>query len=110
MTRAILKLALLLVGAHLVLGAILLVIEAVHGINDQDVSFAVAMLFYYVNLPAVWLLRSAGATPGVGVVLIAGIVQWTVLAIVLAVGYRALRAIAGRTHKGAEQRAGECKW
>ncbi|MFA5189488.1 MAG: hypothetical protein WC740_02120 [Verrucomicrobiia bacterium] len=96
------KLAFLLVGAHLLLGATLLVIEATHGINDQDASFAVALLFHYLNLPSVWLLRFIGAAPGVIAVLLAGIVQWAALAAVVVGGYR---AIAGRADMAARRRA-----
>jgi hypothetical protein len=47
------RFALFLVGAHVLLGLSLLVIEATHGINDQDASFAVALVFHYLNLPSV---------------------------------------------------------
>ncbi|MBI5396266.1 MAG: hypothetical protein HZA91_13300 [Verrucomicrobia bacterium] len=96
------KLALALVGAHLLLGAILMVIKATHGINDQDASFAVALLFHYLNFPSVWGLRSvAGADPGIIAVLLAGIVQWAALAAVVVGGYR---AIAGRADADSKQR------
>jgi hypothetical protein len=92
--KTILKLAGWLVGAHLLLGGVLLVIEATHGINDQDASFAVVLLFHSLNFPSVWLLRWLGATPGIIAVLLVGIVQWTALAAVIGGGYR---AIAGRS-------------
>ena len=44
--RMILKVALVLVGGHLLFGAVLLVVDAIHGINDEDFSFALALLFY----------------------------------------------------------------
>ena len=40
--RMILKVALVLVGGHLLFGAVLLVVDAVHGINDEDFSDAAA--------------------------------------------------------------------
>ena len=100
--KTILKLAGWLVGAHLLSGVVLLVIEATHGINDQDASFAAALLFHYLNFPSVWLLRWMGVAPGIIAVLLVGIVQWTALAAVIGGGYR---AIAGRTNPAARRRA-----
>jgi hypothetical protein len=84
------RLALVFIGAHLLLGMILLAIEATHGINDQDASFAVALLFHGLNYPVVWLLRCVGIAPGMIVVLLAGIAQWALAAMVVAGGYRLL--------------------
>ena len=96
------KPVLALVGAHLLLGVILLAIEATHGINDQDPSFAVALLFHGLNYPAVRLLRSLGMTPGIAAGLLTGIVQWAVLGAALAVAWRAVRNFA---NKGKEPKA-----
>ena len=85
------KLGCILVGAHLLLGLTLLSVEAVHGINDQDASFALALLFHGVNFPTVRVLQSMGDEPGIPAVLLAGIVQWTLLAAVIAGGYRFVR-------------------
>lgn len=101
--KTILKLASLLVGAHLLLGGALLVIEATHGIDDQDASFAVAFLFHSLNFPSVWLLRGFGVAPGIMAVLLVGIVQWITLAAVIGGGYR---AIAGRMDPTDRQREG----
>jgi hypothetical protein len=100
--KTILKLAGWLAGAHLLLGGLLLVIEATHGINDQDASFALALLFHYLNFPSVWLLRWMGIAPGIMAVLLVGIVQWISLAAMIGGGYR---AIAGRTDPAAKRRA-----
>ena len=95
-----------LVGAHLVLGLALLLIEAIHGINDQDASFAVAMLFRFLNLPSFWMLRSMGANPGIGMIVVVGIVQWTSLALLIAIVFTiarfTFRAITGRATMTAE--------
>ena len=71
--------AICFVLAHLLLGFLLLMINALHGINDQDVSFAIAMLFHYANYPTVWMLRLFGVNPSIGATLVAGIVQWGVI-------------------------------
>jgi hypothetical protein len=94
MVRTSLRLALFLVGGHLLLGMILLGIAATHGINDQDASFAAAMLFRYLNLPAVWVLRSTRGTieSQIVLILVVGIVQWAGLAFVIAAICHALRS------------------
>jgi hypothetical protein len=111
MMRTTLKLALFLVGGHLLLGLILLAIAATHGINDQDASFAVAMLFRCLNLPTVWALKSAGGTieGQIVLILLVGILQWVGLAFVVAAICHALksvfRVVAGRTARTSEHRS-----
>ena len=106
MKKIMLRTIVVLVGGHLVLGLALLSIEAMHGINDQDASFAVALLFHYLNLPSIWMLRSMGVNPGIGMVVVVGIVQWSSLALVIAIVLSAargtLRAITGYATKTAE--------
>jgi hypothetical protein len=102
MKKTILRALLVLVGGHLLLGVALLAIEATHGINDENASFAVAIAFYYLNLPTIWLLRSANsATPPIAVVLAMGIAQWTgvalVIGAVLHISRAVFRAITGRS-------------
>lgn len=107
--NAIRKLALFFVGGHLLLGLILLSIEATHGINDQDASFAIALLFHYLNAPTVWLLRSLGGTPAIILVLLVGIVQWVGLALAIGAVHHAFtsrfRGTAGQVTKTAEPTA-----
>lgn len=90
------RLALAFVGVHLLLGACLLAIEATHGIDDQDASFALALLFHGLNYPTVLLLRLRGAGPGIAAVLLAGIVQWALLGAAVATVWRAVRGRADR--------------
>lgn len=87
---------LILVAAHLVLGGALLLVEATHGVNDQDPSFALALLFHGLNYPTVRLLRLCGAEPAIATVLLAGIVPWAVLGAALAAAWRAGRGLARR--------------
>ena len=89
MSRTTIRLSLFFVGGHLLLGLILLGIEAAHGINDQDASFAVAILFHYLNLPTVWVLQSLRVTPEIILVLLAGIVQWAIIGLATAALNRA---------------------
>ncbi len=88
-TRTFLKIASVLVGVHLLLGGILLV----YGIDDQNASFAVALTFYYLNLPSWYAVEWMGVkTPEVGAVFLVGIAQWIGIAVVITVVYRAARA------------------
>ncbi len=86
MMRTILKVALVLVGGHLLFGAVLLVVDAVHGINDQDFSFALSLLFYYANYPGVWLLNCMGVELSVVLLILAGLPQWIVLSVIVGGG------------------------
>ena len=103
MTQTILKTTLTLLGGHLLLGVALLVIDATHGISDQDASFAVALLFHYLNLPSIWLLESMGSAPKIGVVVAVGLAQWVALGLAIGmlvhVSRSACRALIGRRTK-----------
>ncbi len=106
MTGSLWKLPLMLVGGHLLLGTILLGITATRGINDQDASYALAMVFHFLNLPSIWLLRWMGAAPGIAAVLVVGVVQWTAVGLLMAVLCRVAGAsccaILRRTNTAAE--------
>ena len=81
--RMILKVALVLVGGHLLFGAVLLVVDAIHGINDEDFSFALALLFYYLNFSGWWLLKCMGAELNVVLLILAGLPQWIALSVIV---------------------------
>ena len=81
--RMILKVALVLVGGHLLFGAVLLVVDAIHGINDEDFSFALALLFYYLNFSGWWLLKCMGSELNVVLLILAGLPQWIVLSVIV---------------------------
>ena len=72
MIKISLKLALFLVGVHLVIRLACITTEVIHGVNDQDASFALVMLVYCMNLPTVWLLNWLGAPLGSVPVVLAG--------------------------------------
>ena len=91
MRRPILMLAICFVGVHLLLGVLLLVINVLHGINDQDISFAIAMLFHAANYPTVCVLRLFGVNSSIVVTLVAGVVQWGVIGAGVGVVVRSLR-------------------
>lgn len=81
--RTILIVALVLVGAHLLFGALLLVVDAVHGINDQDFSYALLLLFYYLNYSAVYLLKHMGIEFSVAITILMALPQWILLSVIL---------------------------
>lgn len=83
MMRTILKVGLVLVGGHLLFGAVLLVVDAVHGTNDQDFSFVLALLFYYANFSGWLLLRWIGAELNIVLLILAGLPQWIVLSVIV---------------------------
>jgi len=97
--RPILMLAICFVGVHLLLGVVLLVIEATYGIHDQDISFAIAMLFHTANYPTVWVLRFFGVNPSIVVTLVAGVVQWGVLGAGVGAVVRSLRRSGSRQYQ-----------
>jgi len=109
MRKTVLRTLIILVGGHLVLGVLLLAMDATHGINDQDASFAVALLFYYLNLPSIWLLESMGREPKITVVLAVGLGQWVGLGLAIGVLLRivvsAFRVVTDRTRKTTEPTA-----
>jgi hypothetical protein len=82
------------VGIHLILGFTLLGINVTHGINDQDASFALAIIFHFLNLPTVWALRHAGYTPEMLQVFLVGVVQWAIIVFASATVYHAFKSIS----------------
>ena len=85
MVRTIFKIALSLVLGHLLFGWVLLIIDLVHGINDQDFSFALWLLFYYLNYSGVWLLRSIGVQVTLVRMILAGLPQWICLSPIIGI-------------------------
>ena len=83
MMRTILIVGLVLVGGHLLFGATLLVIDAVHGINDQDFSFALWLLFYYLNYSTVWLLKCMSIELSIVLMILLGLPQWILLSFII---------------------------
>jgi len=83
MMRTILKVALVLVGGHLLFGFTLLVIDKVHGINDQDFSFALSLLYYYLNYSAVWLIRCIKAETSISLLILMAMPQWIFLSFII---------------------------
>ena len=83
MLRTVVRWMLVLVGGHLLLGLILIITEAIHGVNDQDASFALALAVYYANWPSVWVLTRFAVPLGAVPIVLTGICQWVVVALAL---------------------------
>ena len=93
MSKIALKFILFFVGIHLLLGVTLIITEAIHGINDQDPSYALALFVYYANIPSVWLLNTLGVTIGSVSIVLTGCIQWTVVALIIAGVYYGVKSI-----------------
>jgi len=83
MMKTFFKIAAMLVGANLLLVLALFVTEATHGINDQDASFALAMLVYTLNKPAIWAFEPLGITSEAWTLLAGGTLQWGLVSAVI---------------------------
>ena len=95
MLKTTLKFSLFFVGVPLILGVAFLITKATHDINDQDASFALALLVHYMHLPTIWVFEALGVSTGFNSVLIIleGIVQWAIIAVVLAAIYCGIRSV-----------------
>ena len=83
MMRTILIVALVLVGVHLLFGAVLLIIDTVHRVNDQDFSFVLWLLYYYLNYSAVWMLKCMNIEFSFMSIILMGLPQWILLSLVV---------------------------
>ncbi|MCK5615246.1 hypothetical protein KAR91_75985 [Candidatus Pacearchaeota archaeon] len=101
LNRTLLKCVLFFVGGHLLYGGLLLVIDSVHRVNDQDFSFVVWLLFYYVNYLGVLLLGFIGAEFTFGALVLAGLPQWICLSVIVAIVIRVSRGVRGKLNSGA---------
>jgi hypothetical protein len=74
---------LLPLAIHLLLGTVLLVIDGVHRNNDKDFSFAVSIMFYYLNWPVCQMLNVMGIELTIMSVMLAGLPVWVGLGAVI---------------------------
>lgn len=79
MLRTILKVGLVLVGGHLLFASLMFLIEALHGVNDQNFSFALALIFYYLNYGTQMVLERMGIETSLMLLFLGGLVQWSAL-------------------------------
>jgi hypothetical protein len=91
MLKSALLFALVLVGCHLLFGISLAIVEATHGIDDQDASFLLAVVFYQLNRPAAWLLTLFGLPTSTFPVILVGVLQWSALALPIALVHQKLQ-------------------
>ena len=62
-------------------GGLLLVFDKLHGINDQGLSFAISMAYYYLNYLTVLLLNYLKIKLSLVAVILLGMPQWIVLSV-----------------------------
>ena len=103
MLKTTMKYAVFLVGGHLLLGLSLAITEATHGINDQDPSFLLMMVVYQLNRPTTWFLSLVGLPMSTALLVLIGILQWSVLAVLLS----ALHQYIQTRGMGEDERAGQ---
>ena len=92
MKRTFLKVALVLLGGHLLFGVLLLIVDAVHGVNDQDFSFALWLAFYYLNYSGVLLLRWIGPGLSPGLLILAALPQWLAISAIITAAIRIFKS------------------
>ena len=91
MKKTILKLLLWIVGIHTILWILFGLILSTTGIDDQSPTFLVAVIVYYVDVPARQVLDWCGMSTNELNVFFFGTIQWAMIALLLAGGYGALR-------------------
>lgn len=84
MLRTGLRAAAILVGTYVGLWAMLWLVQATHGLSDQDPSFLLVLLVYALAWPSAQLLRLLGVGDNELLVFLIGCIQWLVVAFVLA--------------------------
>jgi hypothetical protein len=96
MPRTALKVVLVIVGGYVTLGTALILVDAIHGINDQDPSFVLWLLVLFMNKPTVWVLDALDVSIRPTPVVLAGIVQWAVIGCAVAAVWNSLKAMDRR--------------
>jgi hypothetical protein len=81
MRSVFLKVTIVLVGGHLLFGSCVAVLNFVNGTNDQNISFALSMLFYCLNYPMVLLLKAIDIEVVPLSLLFAGLLQWGLISL-----------------------------
>ena len=79
MMRTIMKVAMVLVGGHLLFGGVMLAID----VNDQNFTFLLSLLYYYLNYPAALMLKCIGPDFNLGLFILLGIPQWILLSFII---------------------------
>ena len=70
-----------MVGIHAVLLFLLAVVHYTRGVSDEDATFLLALLVWFIDRPAIWTL---GPSPEPLSIFLAGSVQWLLIALPVA--------------------------
>lgn len=69
------------VGIHAVLLFLLALVHYTRGVSDEDATFLLALLVWFIDQPAIWVL---GSSPEPISIFLAGTVQWLLIALPVA--------------------------
>jgi hypothetical protein len=69
--------AAIMVGIHAVLILLLALVHYTRGVSDEDATFLLALLVWFMDRPAIWVL---GSSPEPVSIFLAGTVQWLLIA------------------------------
>ena len=81
--KTIFKAIVFFVSIHLFFALCLLILDDLHGINDQDFSFVPAILFYYANYTGWWLITKLGMEFSVALLTLTALPQWILAGLVV---------------------------
>lgn len=91
MTKIVRKLILWILGVHTMLWLIFYLVQSTVGIDDQSPTFLLAVIVYYVDVPARFVMGWCNISTNELSVFIFGTIQWAMIALVLAGAYGVLR-------------------
>jgi hypothetical protein len=85
--------AAILFGVHSVLILALAVVHYTRGVSDEDATFLLALLIWFLYRPAIWVL---GPSPDPVGIFLAGTVQWLLIALPVAAMLQGVALWRGR--------------
>lgn len=97
MLRQYRNIAAILFGVHTVLIVALAVIHYTRGVSDEDATFLLALLIWFLDRPAIWILGSSPEPVGI---FLAGTVQWLLIALPVAALLHGVALWRGRAKAG----------
>ncbi len=86
--------AAIMVGIHAVLILLLALVHYTRGVSDEDATFLLALLIWFLDRPAIWVL---GPSPEPVGIFLAGTVQWLLIALPVAALLHGIAQWRGRS-------------
>ncbi len=84
-------------GIHSVLLFLLALVHYTRGVSDEDATFLLALLVWFIDRPAIWTL---GPSPEPVGIFLAGTVQWLLIALPVAALLHGIAQWRGRAAAG----------